>query len=37
MGADGELEVMAVEYVRVYALTSPLTTMMFALDNFLRI
>ena len=37
MGADGELEIMAVEYVRVYALTSPLTTMMFALDNFLRI
>ena len=28
---------MAVEYLRVYALCSPLTTAMFAMDNFLRI
>ena len=28
---------MAVEYLRVYALCSPLTTCVFALDNFLRI
>lgn len=37
MGADGEFAAMAVEYLRVYALLSPLTTCMFAMDNFLRI
>lgn len=37
MGADGDFAAMAVEYLRVYALCSPLTTAMFAMDNFLRI
>lgn len=37
LGADGEFAAIAVEYLRVYALCSPLTTAMFAMDNFLRI
>ncbi len=37
MGADGELAALGVRYIRVYALFSPLTTLTFALDNFLRI
>lgn len=37
MGASGDFAAMAVEYLRVYALCSPLTTCVFALDNFLRI
>lgn len=37
LGADGEFAAMAIEYLRVYALCSPLTTAMFAMDNFLRI
>ena len=37
MGATEELKAMAVEYIRVYAIASPLSTMMFAIDNFLRI
>ena len=37
MGAEGELARMAVEYMRVYALCSPVTTIVFAMDNFLRI
>lgn len=37
MGADGDFARMAVEYLRVYALCSPLTTAVFALDNYLRI
>jgi Na+-driven multidrug efflux pump len=37
MGADEELSALAVQYIRVYALTSPFTTMVFAVDNFLRI
>lgn len=37
MGADGDFAAMAVQYLRVYALCSPLTTCVFALDNFLRI
>lgn len=37
MGADGELQRMAAEYLQVYAICSPLSTMTFALDNFLRI
>lgn len=37
MGADGDFAAMAVQYLRVYALLSPLTTCMFAMDNFLRI
>ncbi len=37
MGAEGDFAAMAVQYLRVYALCSPLTTCMFAMDNFLRI
>lgn len=37
MGANGDFAAMAVQYLRVYALCSPLTTCMFAMDNFLRI
>ncbi len=37
MGAEGEFASLAVQYLRVYALTSPLTTIMFAVDNYLRI
>ncbi len=37
MGAQGELAELAVRYVRVYAITGPLTTVVFAFDNYLRI
>ncbi len=37
MGADGQLLKNAVSYLRVYALCSPLTTIVFAMDNYLRI
>ncbi len=37
LGADGNLAVYAVKYVRVYALFGPVTTVMFAMDNYLRI
>lgn len=37
LGAEGELKTLAVRYIRVYALWSPLTTMVFATDNYLRI
>ncbi len=37
MGAEGELAVLAVKYVRVYALFGPITTVIFAMDNYLRI
>ena len=37
MGAEGELARLAAEYMRVYALCSPVTTIVFAMDNFLRI
>lgn len=37
MGAGGDFAVLAVEYLRVYALCSPLTTVVFAMDNYLRI
>ncbi len=37
MGADGELAILAVRYVRIYALFSPVTTVVFATDNYLRI
>ena len=36
MGAEG-LAQLAVEYMRVYALCSPVTTIVFAMDNYLRI
>ena len=37
MGAQGDFAVLAVQYMRVYALCSPLTTIIFAVDNYLRI
>lgn len=37
MGAEGEFAVFAVQYLRVYALCSPVTTIVFAVDNYLRI
>ena len=37
MGAQGEFAALAVDYIRVYALCSPVTTIVFAMDNFLRI
>ena len=37
MGAEGEFARQAVEYLRVYALCSPVTTIVFAMDNYLRI
>ena len=37
MGAEGELAKFAVQYLRVYALCSPVTTIVFAVDNYLRI
>lgn len=37
MGAEGELAGLAVQYMRVYALSSPVTTIVFAMDNYLRI
>lgn len=37
MGADAELISQASQYIRVYALCSPVTTIVFAMDNYLRI
>lgn len=37
MGAEGEFAAQAVQYMRVYAVCSPITTIVFAMDNFLRI
>lgn len=37
MGADGDFAALAVQYLRVYALCSPVTTIIFAVDNYLRI
>lgn len=37
MGAEGELKVFAVRYLRVYGVCSPVTTIVFAMDNYLRI
>ncbi len=37
MGAKGEFADLAVQYLRVYAICSPLTTIIFAADNYLRI
>ncbi len=37
MGAEGELAALSVRYVRVFALTGPVTTIVFAFDNYLRI
>ena len=37
MGAEGDLLTLSVKYARIYAIFSPLTTINFALDNYLRI
>ncbi len=37
MGAEGEFAELAVKYVRVYVLMGPVTTVVFAMDNYLRI
>ena len=37
MGAEGVFAELAVQYIRVYAICSPISTMIFAVDNFLRI
>ncbi len=37
MGAEGEFAQLALQYLRVYALCSPVTTIIFAMDNYLRI
>ena len=37
MGAEGTFANDAVQYMRVYALCSPVTTIVFAVDNYLRI
>lgn len=37
MGADGALLHTSTKYIRTYALCSPLTTVFFAMDNYLRI
>lgn len=37
MGAEGELASLATQYLRVYAICSPLCTIVFAADNYLRI
>lgn len=37
MGADDQLLVTSVKYLRTFALCSPLTTVFFAMDNYLRI
>lgn len=37
MGAKGAFAELAVQYLRVYALSSPVTTIIFAVDNYLRI
>ncbi len=37
MGAEGELKRMAADYLKVYAICSPISTMTFAVDNFLKI
>ncbi len=37
MGAEGELAVLSVRYVRMYMLLAPFCTIVFATDNYLRI
>ncbi|PWM46480.1 MAG: MATE family efflux transporter [Clostridiales bacterium] len=37
MGADEHLILMATQYMQVYAICSPFTTIVFAVDNYLRI
>ncbi len=37
MGAEGAMASLAITYVRVYAIAGPFTTIVFAMDNYLRI
>lgn len=37
MGADEQIVEMSAQYLRVYAICAPFTTIMFAVDNYLRI
>ncbi|MDD3174182.1 MAG: MATE family efflux transporter [Herbinix sp.] len=37
LGTEGELADLSIQYIRVYALCSPVTTIVFAMDNYLRI
>lgn len=37
MGAQGDFAQLATQYLRVYAICSPVTTIVYALDNYLRI
>ncbi len=37
MGARGQLAQLAVRYIRIFALMGPLSTVVFAMDNYLRI
>lgn len=37
LGAKGDLQKMAADYLKIYAVCSPIATMTFAADNFLRI
>ncbi len=37
MGADGELAALTIKYVRIYVALGPFTTVIFAMDNYLRI
>ena len=37
MGAEGSLLRLATQYIRVYAVSSPITGMLYAVDNYLRI
>ncbi|HCM19632.1 MAG TPA: MATE family efflux transporter, partial [Porphyromonadaceae bacterium] len=37
MGADEEIVAMSAQYLRIYSVCSPVTTIMFAVDNYLRI
>ncbi len=37
MGAEGTLADLSVKYIRVYALMGPVSTIVFAMDNYLRI
>lgn len=37
LGAKGELHALALSYLRVYALTAPVTTIVFGADSYLRI
>ena len=37
MGADGKLAVLSVKYIRTYAVCGPFSTIVFAMDNYMRI